>query len=392
MKKNNVLIGAAFLMATSAIGPGFLTQTAKFTIDFGSSFAFAILVSILIDIGAQLNIWRVIAISELPTPQIADKILRGSGAVLSALIVLGGVAFNMGNIAGAGLGLEAFLDMPVWVGAIVSSAIAVVIFWVKNAGLAADAFAKYLGFLMIGLTIYVVFQAKPPVGTAIHHAFFPEKISWAAIVTLVGGTVGGYISFSGGHRLLQEGITGKAHLAQVSRSAIMGIVVASVMRILLFLAALGVVVSGVTLQANKNPAAEIFRTAAGTIGYRLFGIVMWSAAITSVVGSAYTSVSFLSFIKNDREKRLATLIFIVFSLILFLILGKPVKILIGAGILNGIILPFSLSLMLLAARRLASEKNYHHPLWLTIFGWLIVLAMLAMSVYTAVIDVPKLMG
>ncbi len=29
--RRNALIGAAFLMATSAIGPGFLTQTATFT-------------------------------------------------------------------------------------------------------------------------------------------------------------------------------------------------------------------------------------------------------------------------------------------------------------------------------------------------------------------------
>ena len=42
-KKSNAnttaLIGAAFLMATSAIGPGFLTQTATFTGQYGSIFA-----------------------------------------------------------------------------------------------------------------------------------------------------------------------------------------------------------------------------------------------------------------------------------------------------------------------------------------------------------------
>ena len=45
-----------FLMATSAIGPAFLTQTAVFTAQFYASFAFAILISIIIDIGAQINI------------------------------------------------------------------------------------------------------------------------------------------------------------------------------------------------------------------------------------------------------------------------------------------------------------------------------------------------
>jgi Mn2+/Fe2+ NRAMP family transporter len=61
----SVLLGAAFLMATSAIGPGFLTQTVSFTNELKAVFAFAILLSILIDIVVQLNIWRVLAVSGL---------------------------------------------------------------------------------------------------------------------------------------------------------------------------------------------------------------------------------------------------------------------------------------------------------------------------------------
>ncbi|TEB13168.1 hypothetical protein [Pelotomaculum propionicicum] len=54
----SVLLGAAFIMATSAIGPGFLTQTAVFTGELAASFGFVILASIILDIGAQLNVWR----------------------------------------------------------------------------------------------------------------------------------------------------------------------------------------------------------------------------------------------------------------------------------------------------------------------------------------------
>src|SRR5690606_24660813 len=51
----SALLGAVFLMATSAIGPGFITQTTEFTATLGAAFAFAIVVSILIDIAVQLN-------------------------------------------------------------------------------------------------------------------------------------------------------------------------------------------------------------------------------------------------------------------------------------------------------------------------------------------------
>ena len=43
--------------------------------------------------------------------------------------------------------------------------------------------------------------------------FIPEKINMIAIVTIVGGTVGGYLTFSGAHRLLDAGIKGKENIA-----------------------------------------------------------------------------------------------------------------------------------------------------------------------------------
>lgn len=92
--RRNALIGAAFLMATSAIGPGFLTQTATFTQALAASFGFVILLSILLDIGAQLNIWRIVAVSEKQAQDIANQVLPGAGYFLAVLIVMGGLAFN----------------------------------------------------------------------------------------------------------------------------------------------------------------------------------------------------------------------------------------------------------------------------------------------------------
>src|ERR1044071_2970940 len=93
-----ILLGAAFLMATSAIGPGFLTQTALFTSQLGASFGFAIVVSVFLDIGAQLNIWRVITVSRMRAQDIGNTLLPGLGTFISVFIAIGGLAFNVGNI------------------------------------------------------------------------------------------------------------------------------------------------------------------------------------------------------------------------------------------------------------------------------------------------------
>src|SRR5688500_6030526 len=374
-------LGAAFLMATSAIGPGFLTQTAVFTAQLGASFGFAILVSILFDLGAQLNIWRVLAVAERRAQDVANDVLPGLGHVLAALVALGGLAFNIGNIAGTGLGLNALAGVDVRIGAAASAAVAIGLFLAREAGRAMDRFAQALGLVMIALTLYVVVSARPPVAEALLRTVAPLEIDPLSIVTIVGGTVGGYITFAGAHRLIDAGIHGRESLGQVTRSATLGIGVASLMRILLFLATLGVVARGATLDP-ANPPASAFEHAAGDVGQRIFGIVMWAAAITSVVGSAYTSVSFLRSVSRhvDRAPGRAIIAFSAISAVIFLAIGRPVTVLVLVGAINGLILPLSLGAMLIAAYRTRIVGTYRHPVSLTIAGVIVAVAMAALGV------------
>lgn len=369
-----VLLGAAFLMATSAIGPGFITQTAVFTEKYLASFAFIIMASVVLDIGAQLNVWRVIAISGMRGQDVANKVLPGLGYFVAFLVALGGLAFNIGNIGGAALGANVLLGIDPVMGAIISAMIGIFIFLNKEMGKAMDTFAKVLGGVMILLTLYVAFVTKPPVGEALVRAFLPTEVAFLPIITLLGGTVGGYITFAGGHRLIDAGITGVENLQEVTKGSVTGIVIASIMRVVLFLAVLGVVAAGHKLDP-ANPPASAFQIAAGNIGYKVFGIVLWSAAITSVVGAAYTSVSFLRSLHKTFENNYKWWIiaFIVASSGIFVTIGRPVKLLILAGALNGLILPLTLGTMLIASKRKDIIGEYKQPAWLLLFGIFVVL-------------------
>lgn len=390
-KTKSVLLGAAFLMATSAIGPGFLTQTTVFTQQLAASFGFVILISILLDIGAQTNIWRILVVAEKRAQDVANAVFPGLGFLLAGLIVLGGIAFNIGNVGGAGLGLNVLIGISPITGALISGGIAIAIFLVKEAGLLMDKFTQILGFVMIGLVLYVVFQSNPPVGEAVVRTFAPTTIDVLAIVTLVGGTVGGYITFAGAHRLLDAGMKGTKALPEVTKGSVSAIGIASIMRIFLFLAALGVVSQGLAIDAT-NPPASVFKLAAGEVGYRLFGVVMWSAAITSVIGAAYTSVSFIRSFHPWIEKTHKWWIvgFIVLSTGIFASIGRPVKMLILAGALNGLILPLALGVILVAAYKPSIVGTYKHPLWMTIAGGIVVLLMASMGIYTMMNQLPTL--
>lgn len=388
MKKKynwSILLGAAFLMASSAIGPGFLTQTAVFTEQLGASFAFVILLSIILDAVAQLNIWRIIAVADKPAQDIANQVFPGLGYFISFLVFLGGLAFNIGNIAGAGLGLNVLFGISVSHGAIISAIIAIGIFIYKEAGKAMDVFAKTMGLIKILLALFIAWVSEPPLAEAAIRAVNPTQFSFTAVLTIVGGTVGGYITFSGAHRLLDARQTGIENLSAVNKGALSAIGLASLMRLLLFIAALGVVSTGVKLDPS-NPAASVFKLASGELGYKIFGVVIWAAGISSVVGSAYTSVSFIKsfhpvILKFNRE---IIITFISISCIIFILIGKPVSILLTVGAINGFILPIALGIMLVAAYRSKIVSNYKQPLLLTITGLAVVITMVWMSYGTIV--------
>jgi Mn2+/Fe2+ NRAMP family transporter len=366
-----------FLMATSAVGPGFLTQTTQFTAQLGAAFAFAIFVSVLIDVALQLNVWRVIGVSGLRAQELGQRVRPGLGHALALLVALGGLVFNVGNVAGAGLGLDALVGLaPHWGGAL-SAALAVAIFLSHRAGMAMDRIVVFLGGVMIALTAYVAIVSDPPLGAALRNTVLPETVDFLAITTLVGGTVGGYITYAGAHRLIDAGIRGPTQLAAISRASITGIIVTAIMRVLLFLAVLGVVAAGISLDP-ANPMASAFRAAAGEFGARAFGLVLWAAALTSVIGASYTSVSFISSIHPSLESRRGVLVagFIILSAAVFLTAGAaPVPLLIFAGAFNGLILPVGVAIILwVALRRTDLLHGYRYPRWLAalgVAGWLI---------------------
>jgi Mn2+/Fe2+ NRAMP family transporter len=374
--RRGALIAAIFLMATSAIGPGFITQTATFTTKLGSAFAFAILASILIDFVVQLNIWRIVTLTKMRASDIANAAIPGTGYVLAILVIVGGLFFNIGNIGGAGLGLNALLGLDAKLGGSISALIAIGIFLSHRAGVAIDRLIVVAGIAMIILTVYVAFVSQPPVGDALYQTFLPSTIDFATITTIVGGTVGGYITYSGAHRLLDKGTVGIENLGAVNRAALSGIAVTGVMRYVLFLAILGVVASGAVIDVSgkgANPAAQAFQAAAGDVGLRIFGAVLWFAAITSVIGAAYTSVSFVTVFKPDiteRGRNIATVLFIAVSLFFYVIITTPpAQMLVFVGGLNGLILPIGLSIFIYAAwARSDLMGGYRYPRWLLILG------------------------
>jgi Mn2+/Fe2+ NRAMP family transporter len=133
---------------------------------------------------------------------------------------------------------------------------------------------------------------------------------------------------------------------------------------------------------TANPASTVFIQLAGDWGKPLFGVLLWAAGITSVLGAAYTSVSFLKteFSFVNRYITPCTIGFILISLCIFLFLGKPTSMLVLAGTLNGFVLPLGLLLLLFARRK---RKDKPSLVWETLI-LLVVLLLILMSIWPLV--------
>ena len=388
----SVLFGAAFLMATSAIGPGFLTQTSKFTAQYGAPLIMIILLAILMDMVAQTNIWSIIGVSGMRAQDVANKMLPGLGVFLAIIVSIGGLAFNVGNVGGVALGFNAMIGLPEKVGAVIAGCLGIIIFLNKNAKTLMDKVATVLAAVILITVLVVAIISKPPVGEVatglVSFGKFPTM--FVALTTLLGGSCGGYIPFSGAHRLVDAGVEGAPNFR---KSVLQGIATSGCVRILLFLAVLGTCALAAgnadTIIGASNPAAEAFKLAAGDIGYRLFGLCLFSAGISSVVGAAFTSVSFLKTLNPfiAKNERWFVVGFIAFSTAMMVIVGNAAQLLIIAGAVNGLILPISLGTMLAASKSKKIVGDYKHPTWLFVLGLVVV----AISAYVGIKAVPGIM-
>lgn len=397
----SVLFGAAFLMATSAIGPGFMTQTSKFTAEQGAKLILVILLVICMDIVAQMNIWSTICVANKRAQDIANTMLPGLGVFIAILVAIGGLAFNVGNCGGVALGFNAMFGIPEKIGSVIAGALGILIFANKSAKTIMDKVSTALAAIILGTILVVAIISQPPVGDVVGSFSQIGEIPsmFTCITTLLGGSCGGYIAFSGAHRLMDAGTCGAENVGNARRSVLMGCCTSGVVRILLFLAVLGTCTAGGVWVAENadaianagNPAAEAFRLAAGTIGYKMFGLCLFSAGISSVIGAAFTSVSFLKTLHPfiGKNEKWFVIGFITFSTIIAATLGNAGKLLVLAGAVNGLILPITLGTMLIASRnKKVVGEDYKHPMWLTVLGFIV----FVLAAYIGIKAVPGILN
>lgn len=371
-QQNAALRSAAFLMATSAVGPGFLTQTVTFSALFQERLTPVILCVIIMDIVTQLHIWQTVVASGMRAPEIAGRLCPYLGYVVALLAALGGGAFLVGNIGGLALGLSTLLNVPTRTGVLLGAGIVIALLIPRGASKAAGYVAELLGCCVVAAAVFLVGKNAPPLETVesslLHIQMSEDLVS--PLLTLLGGSCGGYIAFAGAHRLLDAGVTGVDALAGTRRSVLLGTLLSGGVRILLFLTTLGVCAADTPVVGeiahSASPVLEVFFAVMGTPGRWLFGAVLTCTGLTTAMGASYTSISFLKIFHPvvQRFERLCTACFALIAAGVAYLWGTPTGLMLLAGLLNGAILPVMLTITLLAEQKpaIVGEDFHMHPL------------------------------
>ncbi len=344
----SALIGAAFMTGASSIGPGFMVQTSLFTAQYDESLAAAIVAMIVIDTFAKLNLWSILGVSGLRGQELANRVLPSAGNVIAILVTFGGFTFAIGNVGGAALGLNAVCGLPLMAGYFLSSGLAISLFLMKNASSGINRASQILSVMVLLILLVMSFQTDPPFQRVASGMLYPEQplLLLVPLITLLGGSTGGYIAYSGAPRFLDAGISGQENLNGIRKSTLLTCGITGLSRILIFLVVFGVCAAGgkaasAAIESAENPAAQAFLLGAGELGSRLFGVALFCAGITTIIGSSYTSVSFLKTLHPTIAKNETWFItgFIALATLLIVTIGKATALLVIAGVINGFILP-----------------------------------------------------
>ncbi|MCD8084414.1 MAG: hypothetical protein LUE86_13130, partial [Clostridiales bacterium] len=104
-------------------------------------------------------------------------------------------------------------------------------------------------------------------------------------------------------------------------------------------------------------------------------------------------VSFLKTFHPAIEKNENWVIigFIAVSAIIMIAIGQPALLLVLAGAFNGLILPITLGICLIASQKKSIVgESYHHPVWLLILGVIVVIISAYLGINTFVSQMGKL--
>lgn len=396
--------GPGLLVTAAFIGPGTITTATSAGANYGFTLAWAILFSvvatmILQQMSARLGLVTRRGLGEALRETFQHPLARVFTIILViSAITLGNTAYEMGNITGAGMGLEMITGISRKIWSIVVGVSAIFI-------LAGGGYKSIERLLMI----LVGFMSVVFVGTAIiglpdtHEVveglFIPHlpTNSMLMVIALIGTTVVPYNLFLHASAVSEKWPASspmKTTLRHVRWDTITAIALGGLITLSVMSTAAVFYHKGQSFTGDISMAEQL-QPLLGRAAKWFFSIGFFAAGITSAVtaplAAAYASCGILGWERNLQSWRfrLIWVVIILVGTILATIGHEPQKAIIFAQAANGLLLPIIAVFLLVAVNQKKLMQSFTNGIVANIMGFSVVIVVTglgAFKLYSIIVD------
>ncbi|MHC4065672.1 MAG: Nramp family divalent metal transporter [Planctomycetota bacterium] len=393
------IFGPGLLVTAAFIGPGTVTTASRAGAGFGFAIAWALVFAVLAtvvlqEMSARLGLVTREGLGEALRTTFSSRLLRTLAALLVvSAIAFGNAAFEMGNIAGAGLGLEALTNIShrVWALAVGLGACAVLacgVYRIIERLLIAMVVVMSLVFVTTAIIV------RPHFGDVLRGMFIPTlpPASLTTVIALIGTTVVPYNLFlhaSAVRERWSASLPVSDALREARLDTGLSVTLGGLVTLAILVTAASCYPAGTQLE-SAVAMAEQLEPLLGVAAKTFFAIGLLAAGLTSAItaplAAAYATAGALGWRSDLRSwKFRATWALIVVSGTTLALAGyKPVHAIVFAQAANGLLLPIMAVFLLLVVNRVDLLGKHANSLRANILGIAVVATAAGLGIFKLV--------
>lgn len=384
MRRNRIRVFGPGLLVTAAfVGPGTVTTASIAGAGFGFAIAWALVFAVIATIvlqemSARLGLVTRAGLGEALRTTFSNRLIRTLAVLLViAAIGFGNAAYQMGNIAGAAMGLDALTPIPhrVWVGVVAAAACAVLACGVYK------IIERLLVVLVVVMGLVFVITAvmvQPDLSAMLRGVWIPSLPdgSLLTVIALIGTTVVPYNLFLHA-AAVKEKWSDAVPVDEALRAARLdtglSVTLGGVVTLSILVTAAACYPVGTKL-ASAAAMAEQLEPLLGSAAKAFFAVGLLAAGLTSAItaplAAAYATAGALGWPGSLKSWRFRATwaIIVVVGTALALAGYKPVRAIEFAQAANGLLLPVVAIFLLVVVNRSRLLREHTNGLVANVLG------------------------
>ncbi|SHJ76867.1 NRAMP (natural resistance-associated macrophage protein) metal ion transporters [Dethiosulfatibacter aminovorans DSM 17477] len=396
-------LGPGAVVCATIIGPGTITTCTLAGVQFQYSLGWAVIFSIVTAIILQMFSSKVGIVSGKGLAEVIYETYKGTKLqyIFAALVIMaigvGNSAFQSGNMIGAVLGVNAIFYLEPWKWGLILALIVFTLLW-SGKYVVIEKVMTAMVFLMVITFILTAIAVKPDLGLILK-GFIPGIPDGGMLVTmsLIGTTVIPHLLF------MHSSMSSSKWSSRNKNNAIkesnfdtsFNMVMGGIITICVIITGAAMFGVGVTISSGLDMAKQL-EPLVGSWARYIFGIGLFSAGITSSLAAPMSAGYAICGIMNwstDLKSKKFRIIWIIVLLAGFIATAsgyKPVQVILVAQTFNGIILPISVIMLMMAVNNKKILGDYTNKTSMNIIGIMVTLITIMLGAKTLYVVLPKL--